>query len=157
MAPAIIIYCWGLSHLGRVGYLVCFIFCACAALRLARFNVMLGVSDYRYFQGLSSTIAGGVIVTFVLACVQYDLNGRMVLLFAAGLTFAIGLLMVSNLKFYSFKKIHASPKLVALCLFISLTILISLTYRFKGLIAFGVLSGYVGLNVILQPRFKVRN
>ncbi|MFN7093857.1 MAG: CDP-alcohol phosphatidyltransferase family protein [Burkholderiales bacterium] len=155
VSPAVMIYCWKLFRLGKIGYIVCFIFCACAALRLARFNVMLADTDKKYFQGLSSTIAGGFIVTFILACVQYSLyDGHAMLLFAAVLTLVTGLLMVSNLKFYSFKEIHGSPKLVALGLLIALIILISLTYRFKGIIAFGVLATYICLNVVLQPWFK---
>lgn len=154
VAPAIMIYCWGLFRLGRLGYLVCFIFCACVALRLARFNVMQQVVDKKYFQGLSSTIAGGFMVTFILACVQYGLYSTYILWFAAGLTLATALIMVSNLKFYSFKEIHAAPKLVALLLLIALIVLISLTYRFKGLIAWASLASYILINLVLQPWYK---
>lgn len=156
VAPAIMLYCWGLFRLGRIGYLVCFIFCACTALRLARFNVMQAVVDKRYFQGLSSTMAGGFVVTFILACVQYQIYNTLILWLAVVLSVTAAFLMVSNLKFYSFKEIHAAPKLVAVVILSALLILISLTYRFKGLIAFGVLASYIGVNLILQPWFKTK-
>ncbi|MDQ5947969.1 MAG: CDP-diacylglycerol---serine O-phosphatidyltransferase, partial [Pseudomonadota bacterium] len=149
-------YCWGLFRLGKIGYLVCFIFCACAGLRLARFNVMIGIVDKRFFQGLSSTIAGGFIVTFLLTCVQHGVYGLHTLYFAAGLTVVTALLMVSNVKFYSFKEIHGSPKIIALVLSIVLVLLIMLTYKYKGLIVFGLLAGYIGINLLLQPFYKTK-
>lgn len=156
VAPAIMMYCWGLFRLGKIGYLVCFIFCACAGLRLARFNVMLGVTDKRFFQGLSSTIAGGFIVTFLLTCVQHGLYSLVTIYFAAGLITLTGLLMVSNIKFYSFKEIHGSPKIIALALTVILLLLIVLAYKYKGLIVFGVLAVYILVNLILQPFYKSR-
>jgi CDP-diacylglycerol--serine O-phosphatidyltransferase len=156
VAPAIMMYCWGLFRLGKIGYLVCFIFCACAGLRLARFNVMIGVVDKRFFQGLSSTIAGGFIVTFLLTCVQHGVYGLHTLYFAAGLTVITALLMVSNVKFYSFKEIHGSPKIIALVLSIILVLLVMLTYKYKGLIVFGLLAGYIGINLLLQPFYKTK-
>lgn len=156
VAPAIMMYCWGLFRLGKIGYLVCFIFCACAGLRLARFNVMLGVTDKRFFQGLSSTMAGGFIVTFLLTCVQHGLYSLITIYFAAGLITLTGLLMVSNIKFYSFKEIHGSPKIIALVLTVILLLLIVLTYKYKGLIVFGVLAVYILINLILQPFYKSR-
>lgn len=154
VAPAIMMYCWGLFRLGKIGYLVCFIFCACAGLRLARFNVMLGVVDKRFFQGLSSTMAGGFIVTFLLTCVQHGLYSLGTIYFAAGLTTLTALLMVSNVKFYSFKESGGSPKIIVLVLIIILLLLMVLTYKYKGLVAFGVLMVYILVNLILQPFYK---
>lgn len=156
VAPAIMMYCWGLFRLGKMGYLVCFIFCACAGLRLARFNVMLGITDKRFFQGLSSTIAGGFIVTFILFCVQYGLYHHYVIYGASILTFITALLMVSNLKFYSFKQISGSPKLIGF-LFVALLLIVTLlTIKYKGLVVFALLATYIGINLILQPFFRAK-
>jgi len=154
VAPAIMIYCWGLNKLGKIGYIVCFIFCACAALRLARFNVLINVSDKKYFRGLSSTLAGGFIVTFILACIQYKINEPYIIFTGLGLTLITALLMVSNFKFYSFKEIHASPKIVAVIILSGLIILTSLTFKYKGLIAFSVITLYIVINIALQPKFN---
>jgi CDP-diacylglycerol--serine O-phosphatidyltransferase len=157
VAPAIMMYCWGLFRLGKTGYLVCFIFCACAGLRLARFNVMAATSDKRFFHGLSSTMAGGFIVAFILACVQYGIYGNGVIYFASGLTIVTALLMVSNLKFYSFKEIKRSPRLVAVVLTIVLGLLVGLTVKYKGLCVFAVLGMYILINLLLQPLFNSRS
>lgn len=156
VAPAIMMYCWGLFRLGKIGYLVCFIFCACAGLRLARFNVMLGVADKRFFRGLSSTMAGGFIVTFLLTCVQHGFYNLKTIYFASGLTIITALLMVSNIRFYSFKEIHGSPKIIALILGIILLSLIILTYKYKGLVVFGVLAVYILVNILFQPIYKAK-
>lgn len=110
VAPSIMLYCWGLFSLGKFGYIVCFIFCACAGLRLARFNVMLAQVDKRYFQGLSSTIAGGFLVSFILLCVQNQWHNSEIILLGSVITMISALLMVSNIKFYSFKEINVSSK-----------------------------------------------
>ena len=59
MAPALICFSWALSGLGKAGWTICFIYVACAALRLARFNVQLGTTDKRFFVGLASPAAAG--------------------------------------------------------------------------------------------------
>lgn len=150
VAPSMMIYCWGLFRLGKIGYLVCFIFCACAGLRLARFNVMpVSNTSKKYLQGLSSTIAGGFVVSFILVCIQHVAYSN--LIFAAALTVFTSILMVSNLKFYSFKEFGCSPRLSALILSIILVALIFLTYKFKGLILFGSIAVYIIINLVLQP------
>src|SRR5215217_5275454 len=64
-APALIAYEWGLRGLGRWGWIAAFVYCACAALRLARFNVNTGVVDKRYFQGLPSPAAAALVSGFI--------------------------------------------------------------------------------------------
>ncbi|HAY41251.1 MAG TPA: CDP-diacylglycerol--serine O-phosphatidyltransferase, partial [Gammaproteobacteria bacterium] len=59
VAPALLVYEWSLSDLGRIGWLAAFIYLACAALRLARFNTQVGTADKRYFQGLPSPASAG--------------------------------------------------------------------------------------------------
>lgn len=104
VAPALICFSWALSTLGKAGWTVCFIYVACAALRLARFNVQLGTQDKRYFVGLASPSAAGLVVFMVWALYenQVDPSGFIALL-AAMVTFTAGALMVLNIRYYSFK------------------------------------------------------
>ena len=113
VAPAILAYQWALSGLGNVGLAVSFIYVACAALRLARFNTQIGKADSRYFIGLASPAAAGVVAGTVWAVWTLgeksgvsgqDLPIVLVMLFAL-LVAAAGLLMVSNFKYSSFKKL----------------------------------------------------
>lgn len=105
-APAMIAFNWGLHHVGRIGWLVAFVYCACAGLRLARFNVMLNVSDKKYFQGLPSPSAAALVVGYVYLCTEYQLNSKFMTIIGLLITLVAGLSMVSNVKFYSFKEFH---------------------------------------------------
>jgi CDP-diacylglycerol--serine O-phosphatidyltransferase len=110
LAPAVLAYQWSLSSLGNVGLTVAFIYVACAALRLARFNTQIGKVDKRWFIGLASPAAAGVVAGAVWAVWALDEVGvsgvdlplALVMLFAL-LVATAGLLMVSNIKYYSFK------------------------------------------------------
>ncbi|RTL01236.1 MAG: CDP-diacylglycerol--serine O-phosphatidyltransferase [Proteobacteria bacterium] len=105
-APAMIAFNWGLHHLGKIGWLVSFVYCACAALRLARFNVMIGVVDKRYFQGMPSPSAAALVVGFVYMAAEYHFLGQHTYIIGLIVTLIAGLSMVSNIKFYSFKEFH---------------------------------------------------
>ncbi|MAK86832.1 MAG: CDP-diacylglycerol--serine O-phosphatidyltransferase [Pseudomonas sp.] len=110
LAPAVLAYEWALSELGNVGLTVAFIYVACAALRLARFNTQIGKVDKRWFIGLASPAAAGVVAGWgwaVWALDEVGIRGVdlpliLVMLFAL-MVAAAGLLMVSNIKYYSFK------------------------------------------------------
>ena len=108
-APALIVYEWALKGLGKAGWCVAFLYCACAALRLARFNTNLAVVDKRYFQGLPSPAAAALVTGFIWVVVDRiggtsDVNGDAVLSWAAAaFAFYAGLTMVVNVPFYSFK------------------------------------------------------
>ncbi|QSX29200.1 CDP-diacylglycerol--serine O-phosphatidyltransferase [Shewanella cyperi] len=105
MAPALIAYNWALSDLGKVGWLAAFIYCAGAALRLARFNTQVGVADKRYFQGLASPAAAAVIAGSVWAGNQYQIAPQSISYLFTLLTAMTGLLMVSNFRYHSFKEV----------------------------------------------------
>src|SRR5690606_33209580 len=107
LAPAIMAHQWVLSELGNVGLMIAFIYVACAALRLARFNTQIGVVDKRWFIGLASPAAAGVVAGVVWALSDngvgaVDLPVAVIILFAVLVALA-GMLMVSNIKYYSFK------------------------------------------------------
>src|SRR3954469_19180255 len=105
-APGLIAYEWALKGLGRWGWIAAFVYCSCAALRLARFNVNTGVVDKRYFQGLPSPAAAALVAGFIwlmndLGWKGYELEWVM---FAVALY--AGLTMVTNVPFYSFKTLQ---------------------------------------------------
>ena len=107
-APALVMYEWALKDLGRFGWIAAFVYCAGAALRLARFNVNIGVVDKRFFQGLPSPAAAALVAGFIWLAHDnkfpfdlYRLNW-----IAAFLTLYAGVTMVSNVPFYSFKDIN---------------------------------------------------
>lgn len=106
-APALIIYEWALKPLGRIGWIAAFVYCAGAALRLARFNTNIDVVDKRFFQGLPSPAAAAVIIGFVWVVNEFGID-RMTWLraLACALTFFAGISMVTSVPFYSFKDIN---------------------------------------------------
>lgn len=106
VAPALLIYVWALSQLGKLGWLAAFVFVAGAALRLARFNTMLEVADKRWFTGLPSPAAAALVAGFVWISHDNEIIARNVLWLAWAITLFAGLTMVSNIKYYSFKTIN---------------------------------------------------
>ncbi len=104
VAPALICFSWSLSQLGNIGWTVAFVYVACAALRLARFNVEQGTADKRYFVGLASPSAAGVVVFMVWTFHEYQLESNaFVAIITAIVTFLSGILMVVNIRYHSFK------------------------------------------------------
>ena len=104
IAPAIVVYGWGLNGLGKVGIAAAFVYASCAALRLARFNVQSSVNSGKFFIGLPSPAAAALIAGFVWSA--YSLQPSwFISAFTALLTAVAGLLMVSNFKYPSFKQI----------------------------------------------------
>jgi CDP-diacylglycerol--serine O-phosphatidyltransferase len=105
VAPALIAYEWVLKDLGKWGWLAAFVFCAGAALRLARFNTNIGVVDKRFFQGLPSPAAASLIAGFVWLAVDNKLPVKELALpwVMFALTIYAGITMVSNAMFYSGK------------------------------------------------------
>ena len=109
LAPAIIVFLWGLDSLGQTGWVFSFFYVAAAALRLARFNTYIGSED-TYFKGLPSPVASAMVVYFVWAMSSYGVQGEEVgsilAIFTAVLTGCVSLLMVVNIPYYSFKEIE---------------------------------------------------
>jgi CDP-diacylglycerol--serine O-phosphatidyltransferase len=102
-APALIMYEWALKGLGKAGWIAAFVYCACAALRLARFNTNIGVVDKRFFQGLPSPAAAALVIGFVWVMDDAGYEGVFTIpaLAWAALVFTLyaGLTMVTNVPF----------------------------------------------------------
>lgn len=105
VAPALLAFGWALGDMGKVGWMVAFIYVAGAALRLARFNTQVGTADKRYFIGLASPAAAGVVAGTVWAFSDYGIQGSKLSFLVALLVAAAGMLMVSNIKYNSFKEL----------------------------------------------------
>jgi CDP-diacylglycerol--serine O-phosphatidyltransferase len=112
LAPALVMYTWSLSALrdfgplwGKLGWAAAFIYAACAALRLARFNTQVGVADKRYFQGLASPAAAAVCMSFVWSVDKFGLAGSDFSFATAVIAVVVGLLMVSRFRYFSFKSL----------------------------------------------------
>ena len=154
VAPALIIYVWALQPMGKLGWIAAFIYCACAALRLARFNTKLDSSDKRFFEGLPSPAAASLMAGLVYVCFDNGVAGDAIYApwfkmkwVAWIITVFAGLSMVSNLRFYSGKDINlrGSVPFVAIFLFVLVMALISYSpaeVLFAGATIYA-LSGYV--------------
>lgn len=117
LAPALLMYTWSLSSLrdyggfvGQLGFAAAFLYTACAALRLARFNTQIGVVDKRFFQGLASPAAAGLMVSYVWTCREFGLAGGDVVWLSLVIAIVAALLMVSNFRYYSFKTLKVSDR-----------------------------------------------
>jgi CDP-diacylglycerol--serine O-phosphatidyltransferase len=112
LAPALVMYTWSLSALkeygplwGKLGWAAAFIYAACAALRLARFNTQVGVADKRYFQGLASPAAAAVCMSFVWSVDKFGLAGSDFCFITPVIAIVVGMLMVSRFRYFSFKSL----------------------------------------------------
>lgn len=110
VAPAIVTYNWAMSGMGKAGWLAAFVFVACGALRLARFNTQIGVADKRFFQGLPSPAAAGILCGMVWSGMEYHISGTALSSLVAAITVISGLLMVSNIRYHSFKQVSWKEK-----------------------------------------------
>jgi CDP-diacylglycerol--serine O-phosphatidyltransferase len=160
LAPALVIYQWALLGLGKLGWLAAFIYTAGAALRLARFNVQHGVGNKRYFQGLASPAAAGVLGGMVWVGDDYGLRDSTgISVLAAILTVLVALLMVSNVRYRSFKDLDLRNKVP----FVAVLLLV-LSFAFVSIdppqvlftLFFGyALSGPVNTLLFLRKRKQI--
>lgn len=111
VTPALVLYAWSLSGLGKLGWLAAFIYTVCSALRLARFNSMDDPDDKRYSRGLTTTIAAGFIASIIWMCTQYQISGDHIKVVIAIITVAVALLKVSTVPYRSFKDFDGRNKI----------------------------------------------
>jgi CDP-diacylglycerol--serine O-phosphatidyltransferase len=128
LAPALVIYVWSLSNLGKLGWLAAFIYTAGAALRLARFNTQVETVNKNYFQGLASPPAAALLAGMVWIGHDYELAAEAWAWPVLVLTVMAGVLMVSNIRYYSFKEVDLKDKIpfVALLFIVLVFVFISI-------------------------------
>ncbi len=152
VAPAIIMYIWGLRAMaelgpvaGKLGWLAAFLYAACTALRLARFNVQVGSTDKRYFIGLPCPSAAAIVMGLVWVAADLELQPEQLHWVAFVVTLGAGILMVSNVLYFSFKDLDFRRRLpfVAAFLIVAALVLASIkpsVILFSGFTIYG-LSG----------------
>jgi len=103
VAPAFLLYSFALRDLGRPAWFAAFLFVICGALRLARFNVITGATDKRYFIGLPIP-AGAAVACSLVILLQGEELARWMRVGVAVVTYLVSLLMVSTFRYWSFKE-----------------------------------------------------
>ncbi|WP_027966182.1 CDP-diacylglycerol--serine O-phosphatidyltransferase [Halomonas halocynthiae] len=155
VAPGIVAFTWILQDVGKIGWVVAFMYVACGALRLARFNVQIGSVDKKWFIGLPSPSAAAVVAACVWTFHNLDATAfgfKLMMLFVVG---AAGLLMVSNIRYYSFKELDLKgpvPFTVLLAIVLGFVV-ISIEPSVMLLLLFGA---YVASGPVMAIMRKVR-
>lgn len=126
VAPPLLLYNLMLSQLGKVGWLVAFVYTATVALRLARFNTQLETADTRYFQGLPCPPAAAVMASFAWLCYQNGWQHSAIPVLTAILSLLASVLMVSNLRYYSFKEIDFKGKVPFLYILVMIILFVAI-------------------------------
>lgn len=160
LAPALVMYEWALSGLGKMGWLAAFIFVAGAGLRLARFNTQIGTGDKRYFRGLPSPAAAALVSGFVWVLYSFGVPGRDLSFSALAVTVLGGILMVSNIRYRSFKDLDLRGRIPYVMILVlplgfvlvfldppQVLFLASLVYAISG-------PGAAGLRLLRRPDRK---
>ena len=146
-APALVMYEWSLKGMGKLGWIAAFVYCAGAALRLARFNTNIEVVDKRFFQGLPSPAAAALVAGYILMMGDLGISGMQLPWVSLVIALFAGLTMVTNVPFYSFKDVNFRKSVPFIAVF-----LIALAFALVSIdppkvlwpifVAYGV-SGYV--------------
>ena len=160
-APALIVYVWALKDMGRLGWIPAFVYIAGAALRLARFNVNIGVVDKRFFQGLPSPAAAALVIGLIWAMDDAGFKAASKIPWLAwvafGVTLYAGFSMVTNAPFYSFKVV-GNRKTVPFIVIAAIALAIVLIAIEPAPMLFGMFCAYAisGYVVYVWRRMKGR-
>lgn len=141
VAPALVMYSWVLFSIGKIGWLIAFIYAVAVALRLARFNTQIGKADKRYFQGLACTPAAGVMAGLIWVGTEYDLYANYIAILAGVISIIIAVLMVSNFRFRSFKDLDLKNNVSFLKILAIVSILVLVAID-PALVLFAVFFSY---------------
>ncbi len=143
VTPAFMIYSWQLQEFGRLGIAVAFLFTACSALRLARFNTSTAVTPKKFFIGLPTPAAGCTLAALVFFSTYIpETLSSFFASFCLALTFTLGFLMVSRFRYISFKE-PASIKARPFSIMVFVILLFALFISQPKLLGFLVFAGYL--------------
>jgi CDP-diacylglycerol--serine O-phosphatidyltransferase len=157
VAPGVLVYTWTLSSFGKIGWLGSFFLVACAALRLARFNVQMSGAEKKHFTGLPTPAAALVIATTVLAygeVIESLESWKLVRLadvmvkdyWVLGMTFLLAGLMVSNITYHSIKEANLKERRPFGILVVIVAFLVFVAYH-PSLVLFFVSITYVAIGL----------
>jgi CDP-diacylglycerol--serine O-phosphatidyltransferase len=141
LAPALVMYEWALSGLGTLGWVAAFLYAACAALRLARFNVQIGSVDKRYFVGLPSPSAAAFVMGLLWVMHTSGVPGKELSFVALGFTVFAALAMVSSIRYFSFKQFNVKDR-VSFVVVIEVVLLFVLISLYPPQVLFLMFLGY---------------
>lgn len=160
LAPAVLLHQWALQPFSRIGWLACFLYTTCGALRLARFNVQANVVEKNYFQGLPIPMAAGIVASSVLAFhdLGWEAHGHWGLL---ALTYLLAIVMVSTFKYRSFKDLDLKQRLPFRYLVLGVALIVVVAYRpevnlFLLFLTYAVLGAIFGVLGIGKNK-KIKN
>lgn len=164
LAPALLVFNWSLASLrdlgptaGKLGWLAAFLFVACAALRLARFNTQVGVEDKRYFQGLASPAAAGMLVATVWFFADRGIAGEAVRWVVWFETVLLGLLMFSRIRYFSGKGWPSGDRIPLYVLFVLVLVFVLLAIDPPAvLMSLGLMYVASGVVVTIMRRYQWR-
>lgn len=161
LGPALVVYEWALYSLGKVGWLAAFLYAACAALRLARFNTQVGVIDKHYFQGLASPSAAACLAGLVWFAADTGIVGVDLIIPALILTVLMAIFMVSNIRYHSFRSLDNRDKVpfVTILVVVLIFVLISTDppkVLFIGFLLYSLSGPVITLMRIHQHRVQRR-
>ncbi len=154
-APALIVYEWSLRGMGKLGWLAAFVYCAGAALRLARFNTNIALVDKRFFQGLPSPAAAALVAGFIWLVDDLRIAGADFNWLSWIITVYAGLTMVTNVPFYSFKDVNFKKSVPFIAIFLIVLIFVAVSSDPpKVLFGLFVIYGLSGYGVFFWQWFK---
>jgi CDP-diacylglycerol--serine O-phosphatidyltransferase len=166
VAPGVLVYSWSLQSFGKIGWLAAFFLVACAALRLARFNVQMGSEEKKHFTGLPSPAAALMIATTVLAyqevidklnALKFTRLSDMISLdyWVLALTFVVAGLMVSNITYHGIKEANLKERR-PFGLLVGIVVFLGIVAYHPALVLFLISLAYVVLG-IGEALFKLVN
>jgi CDP-diacylglycerol--serine O-phosphatidyltransferase len=160
IAPAMLAFSWALRPYGKFGWLAAFVFVACGALRLARFNVQSSSGEAKYFKGLPIPAAASMVALTILLYLRLIETGWVKDIIILVMIWVLAFLMVSNIRYFSFKELDLSNRkpfnLFILIILTMIVIVMEPVIVLSGFILFYVFSGPGNMVLAWQKKRRLR-
>lgn len=129
LAPALLMHSWGLNYFGRLGWLAVFLYFACVALRLARFNTQSKTVEKEGFQGLPSPAAAALVASIILVKPVFLIEAKLDMIYILFLPYVLAVLMVSNVKYRNFKAVDLRKRFSFSVVLSTIILIIIIAYK----------------------------
>jgi len=160
IAPAMLAFSWALRPYGKFGWLAAFVFVACGALRLARFNVQSSSGEVKYFKGLPIPAAASMVALTILLYLRLIETGWVKDIIILIMIWVLSFLMVSNIRYFSFKELDLSKRkpfnLFILVILTMIVIIMEPVIVLFGFILFYIFSGPVSMAIAWRRKKVLR-